>query len=195
MRDIFALLGRVRAKHPDLAVILFTAYNLVFHRGDEAFVSDAAAAGADGLLVPDLPPEEAGPLMSAAQAKGLATIFLVAPTTTSERARKIAAASSGFIYYISLKGVTGARAELPPELEERVRAVKAVTDKPVAVGFGVSQPEQARAIAAFADGVIVGSALIKAIGPDAADPAMPGRVRAFARSLVEAMGTASAPRA
>lgn len=195
VQDLFDLMRRVRAKHPDLAVIFFTAYNLVFHRGDEAFVNDAADAGADGLLVPDLPHEEAGDLVRAARARDLSTIFLVAPTTTSQRAAAIAEASTGFIYYISLKGVTGARAELPAELGERVRAVKALTDKPVAVGFGVSQPEQARAIAAFADGVIIGSALIKLIGPDAADPSLDARVRAYARSMTEALASAAAPRA
>lgn len=183
IQSIFELMGRIRAKHPDLAVILFTAYNPVFHRGDEAFVKAAAAAGADGLLVPDLPFEEAGPLMKAARAAGLCTIFLVAPTTTAERTAAIAEASSGFIYYISLKGVTGARVSLPPELEDKVRAIKSVSDKPVAVGFGVSQPEQARQIAGFADGVVIGSALVKTMGEDAADPALPERVRAFARSM------------
>lgn len=190
IQGVLDLMGRIRAKHPELAVIFFTAYNPVFHRGDAEFVKAAAAAGADGLLVPDLPPEEAGPLRDAAREAGLSTIFLVAPTTTPERAVKIAAASTGFIYYISLKGVTGARVSLPAELEEKVRAIKAMTDKPVAVGFGVSQPEQARAIAAFADGVVVGSELIKTIGPEVKDPARAGRVRAFARAMAQALGSA-----
>ena len=192
IQGIFEMMGRVRAKHPDLAVNFFTAYNPIFHRGDAEFVRATAASGADGLLVPDLPHEAAGELIAAARAAGLATVFLVAPTTTPERAKAIAEASTGFIYYISLKGVTGARAELPPELEAKVRALKAVTDKPVAVGFGVSVPEQARAIAAFADGVVVGSALIKLIGPVDGDPELAGRVRAFARSMAEAVAPAAA---
>ena len=184
LKDIFALAARVRARHPELAMIFFSAYNPIFHRGDATFVHEAAAVGMDGLLVPDLPPEEAGDLRQAADEAGLSVVFLVAPTTTPERTKMIAEASTGFIYYISLKGVTGARVSLPPDLEEKVLAIKSITDKPVVVGFGVSQPEQARAIAAFADGVVVGSALIKTIGPDPADPDLRGRVREFARALM-----------
>lgn len=193
VQAILDLAGRIRAKHPSLALLLFSAYNPIFHRGDEAFVREAAAKGVDGLLVPDLPPEEATELRQATRQAGLSLVFLVAPTTTPERTVKIAEASTGFIYYISLKGVTGARATLPPDLEERVRAIKAVTDKPVAVGFGVSQPEQARAIAAFSDGVIVGSALVKAVGSNADDPALLGRVRNFVRSLTSELACEQSP--
>jgi len=183
---ILELAARLRARHPRLALLFFTAYNPVFHRGDATFVAEAAAAGVDGLLVPDLPPEEAGDLRQAAAAAGLCVVFLVAPTTTPARAEKIAAASTGFIYYISLKGVTGARASLPPDLEEKVSALRRIAAKPVAVGFGVAEPEQARAIAQFADGVVVGSALIKLIGEDPQDAGREGRLRPFVRSLVQA---------
>lgn len=181
---ILELAGRVRRRHSGLAMIFFSAYNPIFHRGEAAFVSEAAAAGVDGLLIPDLPPEEAGELRAAAAKAGLSTIFLIAPTTTPARTAMIAGVSTGFIYYISLKGVTGARASLPPDLEKKVRAIKAITAKPVAVGFGVSQPDQARAIGSFADGVVVGSALIKAIGSDSGDPGLLDRVREFTRSMV-----------
>ena len=183
--EILAMTSRVRARHPRLALMFFSAYNPIFHRGDEQFVREAAEAGADGLLVPDLPPEEAGELRRAAQATGLVVTFLIAPTTTAARAAKIAEASTGFIYYISLKGVTGARESLPPDLEKKVRAIKALTDKPVAVGFGVSHPEQARAIASFADGVVVGSALIKTIGSESVDPGREERIRGFVRAIVQ----------
>jgi len=183
---ILELAARLRARHPRLALLFFTAYNPVFHRGDATFAAEAAAAGVDGLLVPDLPPEEAGALQQAAAKAGLCVVFLVAPTTTPARAEKIAAASTGFIYYISLKGVTGARASLPPDLEEKVNALRRITAKPVAVGFGVAQPEQARAIARFADGVIVGSALIKLIGENPDDAERESRLRPFVRALVQA---------
>jgi tryptophan synthase alpha chain len=184
VQGILEMAGRVRRRHPELAMIFFSAYNPIFHRGEAAFVSEAAAAGVDGLLIPDLPPEEAGELRAAAAQAGLCMVFLIAPTTTPARGAMIAGASTGFIYYISLKGVTGARTSLPPDLGEKVRAIKAMTAKPVAVGFGVSQPDQAREIGSFADGVVVGSALIKAIGSDSADPGLLDRVREFARSMV-----------
>jgi tryptophan synthase alpha chain len=139
------------------------------------------------LLVPDLPPEEATTLRALAQAAGLHLIFLVAPTTTPERAGLIAEASGGFVYYVSLKGVTGARAELPPDLREKVTALKQLTPKPVAVGFGVSLPEQAAAIAAFADGVIIGSALIKLIGETADRTELTRRVQAYAADMQRAI--------
>ncbi len=192
VRDILALAGRVRAKHPSLGLLLFGAYNPVLRFGEAAFVEAAAAVGVDGLLVPDLPPEAAGELRAATAAAGLSMIFLVAPTTTPERARKIAEASTGFIYYISLRGVTGARAELPADLEPRVRALKALTDKPVAVGFGVSEPAQAAGIAAFAEGVVVGSALVKLIDAEAGTPGFGDKVGQFARRLVEAVAPAAA---
>lgn len=184
--DILELTRRLRERHPRLGLLLFTAYNPVFRFGEAAFVEAAVRAGADGLLIPDLPPEEAGELPALAARAGLSQVFLIAPTTSEDRAARLAEASTGFIYYISLKGVTGARAELPPDLEPNVRRVRAATDKPVAVGFGVSRPEQARAISGFADGVIVGSALIKAIGEEPDDPEREMRVRAFVRGIVEA---------
>lgn len=185
VQAILDLTGRIRQRHPDLAILLFGAYNPILHYGEQAFIDAASAAGADGLLVPDLPPEAAAKLRTAAEAAGLAMVFLVAPTTTPERARKIAEASRGFIYYISLKGVTGARAEMPPDLEPRVKAVKAMTRKPVAVGFGVSEPAQAKAIAKFADGVIIGSALVKLVGANAGKPELKERVKAYAGGMIE----------
>lgn len=183
---ILELGARVRKNHPDLAILLFGAYNPILHYGEKAFVEAAANAGVDGLLIPDLPPEAAGELRAAAESAGLSMVFLVAPTTTPERAQKIAEASSGFIYYISIRGVTGARATLPPDLEPRVKAVKALTGKPVAVGFGVAEPEQARAIGKFADGVIIGSALVKLIGANAGKKELADKVREYAESMMNA---------
>jgi tryptophan synthase alpha chain len=180
---VFELAARLRAKHPDLPTLLFTAYNPIFHAGEQAFVRRAVQAGVDGLLVPDLPPEEGASLQALAASAGLSMIYLVAPTTTPERARRIAEASTGFVYCVSLKGVTGARAELPPELKGQIDRLRALTDKPLAVGFGVSRPDQARAIAGFADGVIVGSQLVKLIGEEPGDPERRRRILDYARAM------------
>jgi tryptophan synthase alpha chain len=186
LRGIFDLARRVRQRHRELPLLLFTAYNPVFRLGEAAFVAQARDAGTDGLLVPDLPPEEGGSLGRRAAEAGLSLVYLVAPTTTPARAHMICEASTGFVYCISLKGVTGARESLPPELKDQIDRLRALTDKPLAVGFGVGQPEQARAIAGFADGVIVGSQLIKLIGEAADDPARRDRVLSYARSMCEA---------
>ena len=144
--------------------------NPILAYGVRRFTADAAQAGADGLIVPDLPPEEAGELEQACRENGLALVYLVPPTASPERIRLVAARSSGFLYLVSLTGGTGARHELPPDLAGFIQRVRQVTQLPLAVGFGISNPEQARAVGRLADGVIVGSALIDVIGR-AADPA------------------------
>jgi len=147
-----------------LPIALLTYYNPVVHHGVRRFCRDAVAAGADGLIVPDLTPEEAMELTAAARPEGLDTIFLAAPTSPRERLARIVRVSVGFLYYVSLTGVTGARRMLPSELQRHVRVIQGMTDLPVCVGFGVSRAAQARQIARVADGVIVGSALIDVIG-------------------------------
>ena len=144
-----------------------TYYNPVFHFGEEKFVRKAKRFGVDGVIVPDLPPEEAGTLMKAAKKNNLATVFFLAPTTTKERMKKIVEVSSGFIYYVSLTGVTGARQLLPFDVIRNVRTAKKYTQKAICVGFGVSTPGQVRAIAKIADGVIVGSAIVSEIAKNA----------------------------
>jgi len=136
-----------------------TYYNPVFHYGEGRFVADAANAGVDGLIIPDLPPEEAGSLIALAEGR-LDTIFLLAPTSTPEREKLVASVSRGFIYYVSLTGITGARTDLAEGIAAKVAEVRHYTKLPVAVGFGISTPEQAGQVASFADGVIVGSALV-----------------------------------
>jgi tryptophan synthase alpha chain len=143
-------------------VVLMVYANIVLTAGAEAFALRAAAAGASGLIVPDLPHDEADELRAACDAEGLALVPLVAPTTTPERIAAIGADARGFVYTVSLTGTTGERAELPEGLEETVSRVRAATDVPVAVGFGISTPEQARAVAEVADGVIVGSRVVRA---------------------------------
>lgn len=184
--DALALVRRVRAKTAT-PLILMTYYNLIFQYGDERLARDAAAAGVDGLIVPDLPPEEADSLASAARAAGVHLIFLVAPTTPPARIAAIAARASGFLYYVSLTGITGSK--LPPleEVERRVRAIKRLTRLPIAVGFGVSTPDEAARIARVADGVIVASALIKRLQEEP-DPAKRSHVlTAYVASLKQAL--------
>lgn len=151
------------AKETGVPLVLMTYFNPVLAYGLEAFARDAARAGAAGVIVPDLPPEEAGPWMEAAEAAGLDTVFLAAPTTTSGRLQRVLAACRGFLYYVSLTGVTGSALEVGSATLETLSRLRQASPLPVAVGFGVSQPEQARALAPAADGVIVGSALMKAL--------------------------------
>jgi len=165
-----------------LPVVLMVYANVVLADGPEAFVARAAAAGAAGLIVPDLPHDEAALLRTACDGCGLDLIPLVAPTTTPERLSEIGAEARGFVYTVSLMGTTGERVELPPELPDVVRRVRAVTDVPVAVGFGVSTEEHARQVADIADGVIVGSRVVRAAGeggPDAVRELVGGLVRAL----------------
>jgi tryptophan synthase alpha chain len=143
--------------------LLMGYYNPILAYGPERYVRDAAAAGADGFIVPDLPPEEAGELDELAQTAGLALIHFLAPTSSDERIAAVAARAQGFIYLVSLTGVTGARQALPAELATFVGRVRQHTSLPLAVGFGISTPEQAAAVGRIADGVIVGSALISAV--------------------------------
>jgi tryptophan synthase alpha chain len=150
-----------------IPVVLMAYANLLL--GHDAFVQKAAAAGAAGLIVPDLPHDEAGGLREECDSLGIALVPLAAPTTTDERMAEIGADARGFVYTVSLSGTTGERDELPPELGQTVERVRAATEVPVAVGFGISTPEQARAVGDVADGVIVGSRLVRAAGEGGAE--------------------------
>jgi len=185
LRDIFALIARIREKS-QLPILLFTYYNPVLVYGCEAFAKDAAAAGADGVLCVDLPPEEADDYRAALDAHGLRTVFLLAPTSTDARIELIARQSTGFIYYVSRLGVTGAQAELAADLGEALARVKRHTDKPVAVGFGISTPEQARKVGGMTEGVVVGSAIVRLIAELGDSEATAPRVGEFVKSLVDA---------
>jgi tryptophan synthase alpha chain len=153
------LLRRFRQER-STPVVIFTYLNPIMRYGVEAFLQDAAAVGAQGVLVTDLPVGSDPPLEAKLRASPLDLIRLIAPTTRPERVREIVADAGGFLYYVSRTGVTGARAELTGSLEEEVTAVRAATSLPVAVGFGISTPEQAAAVARLADGVVVGSAVV-----------------------------------
>ena len=151
----------------DIPIVLMTYYNPIFKYVEERFVHDASSAGVDGIIVPDLPPDEAGPLMTYSRKRGLDTIFLLAPTSTEERIKKVSRASSGFIYYVSITGITGSKLSIDAAIESHISRIRQETDKPVAVGFGISSPEEASVVSGFADGVIVGSAIVKMVeNPD-----------------------------
>jgi len=160
LRKVIGLVTDIR-RDCQIPIVLMTYFNPVFKYGVNGFVKDAVDAGVDGVIIPDLPPEEAGELLRSATSAHLATIFLVAPTSTEERIRKITGASTGFVYYVSMTGITGSKLSLDSSIRESLRAIRGITKKPVAVGFGISTPEEARAVSESADGVIIGSAIVK----------------------------------
>jgi len=166
-----------------LPVVLMGYYNPIFHYGVSSFVEAAKEAGAEGLIVPDLPPEEAGGLITAARKADLDTIFLLAPTSTPERIQKIAEVSRGFIYYVSLTGVTGARTKLASGIEDSIARIREATTMPVCIGFGISSPEHVEQVRACADGVIVGSAVVGLIEQVGVMPEGPAKVGRFIGKL------------
>ncbi|GEA19391.1 tryptophan synthase subunit alpha [Moorella sp. E306M] len=162
LRKILDLVKDLRSR-VSLPLVLMSYYNPLLQYGLAALAADLAAAGVDGLIVPDLPLEESAPLREKLAAVKLAAIPLVAPTTPAERLQQIAATAQGFIYCVSLTGVTGAREGLPPGIAAYLARVREATDLPVGVGFGISHPEQARLLAPLCDGIIVGSAVVQAL--------------------------------
>ncbi len=188
---ILGLVGELR-KQTGIPIILFGYFNPFFRYGCERLCADGAQAGIDGLLVVDMPPEESHELVKPARAAGIDLIYLLAPTTPLERSRTIARSASGFLYYVSVTGVTGARAQVGSDVEQHVRELTTITRLPIGVGFGISTPAQAREVAGYADAVVVGSALsllIEAHGKtDQLLPAVGGLVG----SMKEAMRAARA---
>jgi tryptophan synthase alpha chain len=163
---VLELVRRLR-QESQIPIVFYTYYNLVFANGVEAYVKAIAAAGVDGLLTLDLPPEEAGEVLAAARAHGLDTIFIVAPTTPEARLPKIAAVATGFIYYVSREGVTGVRTQLAEGIAAAVARIRQHSSLPVAVGFGIASRDHVAQVAALADGVVVGSALVNIIKDNA----------------------------
>jgi tryptophan synthase alpha chain len=178
-RDVLELCREISGRVP---VLLMVYANVVLSHGGQDFARRAADAGAAGLIVPDLPHEEAANVREACEAAGLALIPLIAPTTRDELLAEIGRDASGFVYAVSLVGTTGERGDLPPGLGELVQRIRAATDVPVAVGFGISTGEQARAVGQLADGVIVGSRVVRAAGERGADG-----VRAVVSELAAAL--------
>ena len=165
--DVLAAAKRIRAKHPDTAIVLFTYYNLVFSKGLETFAKAAAEADIDAVLSVDLPLEERDELLDVIKPYGITYVPLIAPNTPIERV--IASAEgleNSFLYIITVKGITGARAELPADLTARLDAIRAAVKLPIAAGFGISTKAQAEVVSAHADGFVVGSALVKRLGAE-----------------------------
>jgi tryptophan synthase alpha chain len=185
LKEIFSLTERL--KGIDTPLVLMTYFNPVFRYGIREFAEGCQRSGVDGVIIPDLPPEEAVPWILEARRTGLDTIFLIAPTSPPGRIRLVSRCTRGFIYYVSITGVTGTRQKLPEELELAVKGIKEQSKKRVAVGFGVSTPEQAKAISLFADGVIVGSAIVKIIEENLKNPELTDRVRDFVSSFAKAL--------
>ena len=182
LRQIFAMLTEFRRTDPHTPVVLMGYANPIEWLGLDAFAAAAAEAGADGALTVDLPPEEAAPLDHALRTHGLHNVFLLAPTTSPPRLRRIAQMASGFLYYVSLKGVTGAATLDIAAVEARLAAIRAASRLPVCVGFGIKDAESARAVARLADGVVIGSALVERLAQ--ADSPEQGRA-AVRRFLAE----------
>jgi tryptophan synthase alpha chain len=185
LKDIFPMAERLKGITTPLA--LMTYFNPVFQYGLKAFAEDCNRCGIAGVIIPDLPPEEAGSWIQEASPFELGTIFLIAPTSPPERIGLASRLSRGFIYYVSVTGVTGARKALPEELGPAIRLIKEQSQKPVAVGFGISTPEQVKEVSRIADGVIVGSAIVKMIEENQKNPDLVNRIGGFVSSLAGAL--------
>jgi len=180
---VLELVARLRREKCEIPLVLFTYYNPVFAYGRKRFEKDAAKAGADGLLLLDLPPEEAE--QDLPPSADLCRIVLVAPTTPESRLREITRRASGFVYYVSREGVTGMQKNLPATLSDRTALLKRTTTLPVCVGFGISNPEQAGQVAKLADGVVVGSAIVDRIGKIGRSPKLSSEIGSFLRPIAE----------
>lgn len=182
LKDIMGLVRKLR-KHTEIPICLMTYYNPIFCFGEEKFARLAYDSGVDGVIIPDLPPEEGRTFIKLANKYKVDIVFFISPTTSKARIRYIAGLSRGFIYYVSLTGVTGPRQALPVDLMENIKIIKKITQKPMCVGFGVSNNSQVRQILQIADGVIVGSAIVKKIKENINRPDLIKRVGNFIREL------------
>lgn len=186
MRRILRTVTSLRTR-TQVPLILMAYYNTIMAMGERAFCHDAVQAGVDGVIVPDMPPEEADVLQEASQANGLCVIFLLAPTSTTVRKAHVIKRTDGFIYYVSMTGITGAKLQERDSIKRNVRLLRKQARKPVAVGFGIATPDDARRIAAFSDGVIVGSALVRTVETHQHDPDFIQVVSQFTANLKAAV--------
>jgi tryptophan synthase alpha chain len=180
--SILNLVKRVR-RYVDIPICLMTYYNPIFCFDEKKFVDKAVECGVDGVIVPDLPPEEGSSILRIAKKRGLDVICFLSPTSTLKRIKFISRVSTGFIYYVSLTGVTGPRQRLSADLKKNIRTIKKFTDKPVCAGFGVSSNFQVKEIKKFADGVIVGSVIVNEIKENIGRPDLVRRVSKLVKSL------------
>ncbi len=185
LKAIFRMAERLKGTSTPL--VLMTYFNPVLQYNLRSFAEDCQRNGVDGVIIPDLPPEEAGPWIQQAHSFNVDTVFLIAPTSSTERIRLAGRCSQGFIYYVSVTGVTGTRGKLPKGLERTVKQIKKYSRKPLAVGFGISTPEQAKEVSRIADGVIVGSAIVKQIEENLKRPDLVTKVGDFVSSLAGAL--------
>ncbi len=183
--DILAMAKRFRANHPNVPLILMGYYNPIYVFGAERFAHAAADAGVDGFIIVDLPPEEENELVPHLEAKGLALVRLITPTSLADRLPTLLASAKGYIYYISVTGVTGAKSADEKILNTQVNTLKAATNLPIAVGFGIKTAEQVKQMAGFADGVVVGSAIVQKVAEHATstEETLVKEVSSFIRSL------------
>jgi tryptophan synthase alpha chain len=187
LKKIFALVISVRKK-THVPIIFMAYFNTILAMGLENFCAKAAEAGVDGLIVPDLPPEESDELYNATKsAGGPIVIFLLAPTSTSNRCKEVIKRTHGFIYYVSLTGITGSEIPDLNQVKTKVQTIQKMTQKPIAVGFGIATPEQAQNVAQFADGVIIGSALVRNIAEHHQDPAFLTNLKTLTTNLKTAI--------
>ncbi|MGI9241163.1 MAG: tryptophan synthase subunit alpha [Verrucomicrobiales bacterium] len=182
---VLDLIRRFRESDASTPIVLFTYLNPIYTFGFEKFHTEAAAAGADGILNLDLPPDEEAENEELRNAAGLKHIRLIAPTTPDERIPIIASQGEGFIYYVCQEGVTGARTELATSIDTQVAKIQAASPTPVVVGFGISTPEQAATVAACSDGVVVGSAIVKVVAANGGSPDLADKVHDFVKPLVD----------
>ena len=174
-------------RHTSMPIALMSSYNPILRFGEEKFIKACARAGVDGLIIPDLPPEEAGNLRQLAKKHDVATIFFVAPTSRDKRIKANTKASSGFIYYVSLTGITGTQKAVAQAVVKQIRHIKRFTSKPVCAGFGISTPQQVTDIGDAADGVIVGSAIVKSIEAHKGNRDLVASVSRYVATLVKAL--------
>jgi tryptophan synthase alpha chain len=182
---VLATVATIR-KQSQIPIVLYIYFNLIHKQGLEAFIRDAARVGVDGLLVLDLPPEESGNYEAIMQQYGLCNIYLVAPTTPDDRIELIVKRAAGFIYYVSREGVTGMQQKVSDTIAQMTAKIRAHTDLPIAVGFGISTPEQARTVAASAEAIVVGSAIVNQIAEHGKSADLVAKVAGFVKSLAAA---------
>lgn len=174
-------------KESQAPIVLYIYFNLIHKVGMEKFIGDAAKAGVDGLLVLDLPPEESENYEAQMAKAGLCNIYLIAPTTPEDRIELIVKRGAGFIYYISREGVTGMQQKISDTIASMTAKIRAHTDLPIAIGFGISNPEQAKTVSQYAEAIVVGSAVVNQIAEHGKEPGMVSRVGEFVKSLVSAV--------
>jgi tryptophan synthase alpha chain len=186
-KKVLKTVAALRKRRCQVPIVLYIYFNLVHRHGVKRFAHDAAAAGVDGVLALDLPPEEAGAYENAMRRSGVHPIYLIAPTTPEKRIREIARHASGFIYYVSREGVTGMQKSVAASLKSRVAMIRHCSKLPVAVGFGISTPQQARAVARTADAVVVGSAIVNQIAKSGKNRRLAKRVSQYVSAMVRAV--------